>query len=780
MKEPLPIDEYLPAILAGVRTHRAVVVTAAPGAGKTTRVPPSLTVDGRALLLQPRRVAARSIARRIASEQDWTIGREVGWHVRFDRRDSQETQLLVATEGILTARLQQDPLLSEFRTVVLDEFHERSIHADLGLALARQAWLARDDLRIVVMSATIDAGKVAAFLGDCPVVDVPGRLHPVEVSYRPGDSVDQVAADVLTTSPGAILCFLPGAAEIRRTAAALENGLSDRARVLPLYGGLDADAQDAALVPSAEPRIILATNIAETTLTVPDVGVVIDAGWQKVARYDAERGIDSLEIERISRDAADQRAGRAGRVRAGHAIRLWDARDRLRPHREPDIERVDIASVAMDVLAWGGDPLTLDWFEAPPPDALARAMDLLTSLGLVRGQRLTSFGDNARRLPLHPRLASFLLEARGARSAATACAILSERHFMPPARDATLCDLLAAVDRERDLPPHIRRVARDLEAAAKTVLGTEARRDIDDVTFRRSVFAGYRDRIGRRRAVGSDRFLLASGAGARLGRESGVVSADLIVAVDVASGGSRPGAAPAEAVIRIATAIEREWIVETSRTVEHVFDAAAGRVRATEVARAGAIVVGERDVEPEPAIARRLLLDAILARGPSEADEQLLNRLQMAGVARTFDSLAAAATTNAIRLADLVLSEQLPIADRRLLERLAPAELALPSGRRTRLKYHADGRVVASVKLQELFGLAESPRLGRSQVPVTFELLSPAGRPVQVTSDLKSFWANGYPEVRKELRARYPKHPWPDDPWTATPTHRTARRTTGD
>ena len=777
MPVTLPVDEHLPAIGDALRRHRAVVVTAAPGAGKTTRVPPALAADGRVILLQPRRVAARSIARRIGAERGWTPGREVGWHVRFDRRESAETRLLVATEGVLTARLQSDPLLSDFQTIVLDEFHERSIHADLGIALARQAWLARDDLRLVIMSATIDAAKVAEYLGGCPVIDVPGRLYPVDVSYRLGESLDAVVVDEVRRGEGGVLCFLPGAAEIRRAAEALAARLDPRVRVLPLHGGPDADAQDAALAVSGDPRVILATNIAETTITVPDIAAVVDAGWQKVARYDADRGIDSLETERIALDAADQRAGRAGRVRAGRAVRLWDARDRLRAHREPDIARVDLAAPALEVLAWGGDPRALEWFEAPPPEALERAMALLAALGVTRDGRLTALGRDVRQLPLHPRLGRLLLEARGAHSAALACAVLSERHFLPSARESTACDLLAAADLERNLPPHTRAIARDLEDSARRVLGDRYRRAIDDEEFRRSVLAAYPDRIARRRAPGGDRFLLASGHGARLGRESGVVSPEFVVAVDVVAGSAKPAAAPAaEAVIRLATGIDREWIIGAERTVRHAFDPAADRVRAFAEDRVGAVVVREHEVAPEDALALSLLTKALQERGPTAADEELLCRLAVAGEPRTFAALATSACAGADRLTAVDLATALSPAERRALQTLAPPDILLPSGRSAALRYHADGRVVAAAKLQELFGLADSPRVGRGRVPVTFELLSPAGRPVQVTTDLRSFWNTGYQEVRKELRARYPKHPWPEDPWSATPTHRTTRR----
>ncbi len=410
---PLPIDPYLDAIAAAVRRSRAAVVTAAPGAGKTTRVPPALLDAGPLILLQPRRVAARAIAARIAVERGWTIGREVGWQIRFERRFGPDTRLLVATEGVLTARLQQDPLLSGFQTIVLDEFHERSIHADLALALAKQAWRARADLRLVVMSATLDAAAVAAFLDDCPVIDVPGRLHPVEIAYAPGQSAADAAVDLLGETSGDVLCFLPGAAEIRRAMSDISGRPAARGlAVVPLYGALDAAEQDAALRPSSTRRIVVATNIAETSVTVPGVTAVVDTGLHKVARYDADRAIDSLELERITQDAADQRAGRAGREAPGRVRRLWDARDRLRPHREPEIHRVDLSAVALDVIAWGGDPYRLEWFERPRTGVLDAAMALLTRLGAIAGGRVTELGAQIRP-PAAPSAAG--ADARGRR-----------------------------------------------------------------------------------------------------------------------------------------------------------------------------------------------------------------------------------------------------------------------------------------------------------------------------------------------------------------------------
>jgi ATP-dependent helicase HrpB len=766
MLSPLPIDPFLPEILDAVRSRRAVVVTAAPGAGKTTRVPPVLAEDGPVLLLQPRRVAARAIARRIAVEREWTLGREVGWHVRFERRFSDDTRVLAATEGILTARLQDDPLAAAFRTIVIDEFHERSLFADVGLALARQAWLARDDLRLVVMSATLDANRVAAYLGGCPIVTAPGRSFPLDVSYRPGVSIAEAIADVVTRTRGALLSFLPGAPEIGRAASDLAGRLPSNVPVLPLHGGLDADAQDASLEPGAGTRVILATNLAETTLTVPDVVAVVDTGLHKVTRYDAERGIDSLETERISQDSADQRAGRAGRTAAGVVVRLWDARDRLRAHREAEIARVDLAATVLDVIAWGGDARTLDWFEAPPAHAIDAAHDLLARLGAIDAGRLTPLGARLQRLPIHPRLGRLMLEAGAGGMAARACAILSERHFAPARHGTTDCDLLAAAERG-DLPPHILRVAADLRRQA-----AEAAAPHTDERFRRAVLAAYPDRVARRREANGDRLLLASGAGARLGRDSGVTTHEFLVAVDVA-GDTRPGD---EALVRMATGIEKTWLRPNRREIRHRIDD-GGRVRAERITAYDAIELNVESVAPDPLEASRLIEAAVLAN-PGEAALRLIRRLTFARQSVDLPALVHRAAQDARSLDAVRLEQGLDASTRRALDRDAPVVLTLPSGRECRLDYRDTGHVVASAKLQELFGLAASPRLGPGRVPVTFELLSPAGRPVQVTSDLESFWRTGYPELKKEMRARYPRHPWPDDPWSARPTARPLPRNT--
>ena len=760
---PLPIDPLIDQIVDRVRRSRAAVVTAAPGAGKTTRVPPALLADGPVILLQPRRVAARAIAARIAAERGWTLGREVGWQVRFERRFSAETRLLVVTEGVLTARLQTDPLLSGFTTIILDEFHERSIHADLAIALARQAWRARDDLRIVVMSATIDAQPVSAFLDGCPIVDVAGRTHPIEISYHAGQSVADAAIDLLRATDGQVLCFLPGAAEIRRAVTDLQHKAGSGVDVVPLYGSLDADEQDLALRPSPRRRVIVATNIAETSLTVPGVTAVVDAGLQKVARYDAERGIDSLATERITRDAADQRAGRAGRLGPGVVRRLWDARDRLRPHREPDIHRIDLAGTALDVIAWGGDPRTFEWFEAPRPEALDAALTLLARLGLIAEARLTAMGEQVRSLPIHPRLARMLVEAGGARRIAQACALLSERHLLPPRTASTTSDLLSALDQWEQMPPHVKQVAKQVSDF------TRRTSDLSEPDFRRAILAGYPDRVAQRREPGSPNLLLASGTGATMAAESGVRDGEFIVALDV----SRHQQV---AKVRMASLVDREWLTPTSRAIEHRFDAASGKVRAAVVERYDAIVLAERPAAPDPEIAAGLFADAWLARGPREADARLLRRLRFAAQDVDLGAMVRTAAYGVKTLDEVRIERALTADAIRVLDRDAPESLTVPSGRQHALEYGDDGSVSASVKLQELFGLAETPRVGRQREAVVLALLAPNGRPVQVTRDLRSFWDRTYPEVRKELRGRYPKHPWPEDPWTAPPTARTKRR----
>lgn len=706
VQTPLPVDRHLDDILALVRSERRAVIVAPPGAGKTTRIPPLLTALGRTILLQPRRVAARALARRIALERGWTIGQEIGWQIRFERRFNDRTQLLVATEGILTARLQSDPLLSDFSVVILDEFHERSIHADLALALVKQAADTRDDLAVVVMSATMDAAPVARFIGG-RVIGIEARTHPIEIRYRPNVSMADAIREVAQSATGHVLCFLPGAREIERVRREVESPALPH--VFPLHGSLDVDAQERALAPSSDRKIILATNVAETSLTVEGVTDVIDAGQQKVLRYDAETAVDHLDTEMISRDSADQRAGRAGRTAPGRATRLWDERMILRPQREPEVRRVDLASAALDIFAWGGDPRSFEWFERPPESRIDSAIELLRRLGAIDGQKLTPMGETLRSIPLHPRLARVL--ADGGAAAVRVCALLSE-----DVRNIGSGDALALAD-----SPRLDFAARELARFAK-----------GNGDVRRALLAGYPDRVAMRREPGSLRLLLSSGTGAVLAKDSGMHEGEFLVALDV-SGGQ-------EALVRIASVVEREWLMPTHEDVVHTIRD-DGKVRATKRVWYDHLLLREINVAPDALEAHRLSEE--YAR--KNVDPQLVRRIAFAG-------------------------------DEHRLHQLAPERIELPSGRTAKLDYQEDGSVLASVKLQELFGLADTPRIGPKQTPVTFALLSPAGRPVQVTRDLRSFWNGAYQQVRKELRARYPRHPWPEDPWTAQATHRTKKR----
>ena len=789
--QPLPVDDYVEDVRQALTRCRAVVITAQPGTGKTTRIPPALLEDGPLILLQPRRLAARAVAARIADERGWTLGREVGWQIRFERRASADTRLLVVTEGILTARFQSDPFLSDFRTIVIDEFHERSIHAELAIALARQAWRAREDLRLVVMSATLDVARVCTFLDDCPAIDVPGRLHPLDITYAPGARASEVALRLALSGPGDVLCFQPGAAEIARTVTELEATAADQVRAWPLHGGLDGAAQDRALraEPDGKRRIIVATNIAETSLTVPGVRAVVDTGLQKVARYDAARAIDSLETERVTADAADQRAGRAGRLGPGQVVRLWDSRDRLRPHREPDLHRVDLAAAALDILAWGGQPAQFDWFESPRADRLQSALRLLDRLGATSLGQLTALGRQMQRLPLHPRLARMLIEGRADERVIRAGALLSERVFLPARSQATTSDLLSSIDRWESVPPHVQQVARDIRRLCVAQPFANHGSTVGEREFRRAVFAAYPDRVARRREPGSARVKLSTGSGAVLSRDSGVLDAEYLVAVDLRAAATGTGSfkssssrhptaqAPADdATVQIASAIDREWLSATRTETRTWFEPTSEQVRASIVDYYDELVLAERSVAPAAEAAVDALVSEWERRGFSGADQQLLARLAFAGHALDIKSLMRAAAYGQRAFAGLSLMTALDPSLRRQLDRDAPETLLVPSGRATRLHYDADGTVTASVKLQELFGLADTPRLGPHKQPLTLELLAPNGRPVQVTRDLRSFWDRTYPEVRRELRGRYPRHPWPEDPWTAPPTARARPR----
>ncbi|MEE8522896.1 MAG: ATP-dependent helicase HrpB [Thermoanaerobaculia bacterium] len=844
----LPIDDALPQIVDGLRQKNALVLRAPAGAGKTTRVPPALVKaglaeKGRIVMLEPRRLAARSAARRMADEQGWKLGEEVGYQIRFDRRHGPRTRILVVTEGILVQRLQHDPFLEDVALVVFDEFHERNLHSDLSLAMCRRVQReVRPDLRIAVMSATLEPQPIADYLGDAAVVESEGRQHPVDVRYLerpdPRSLPASVAAGVrraLAESPGDVLAFLPGVAEIRRTAKLLDD-LDDRrgVRVLSLYGDLPAERQDEILRPSAGGRrkVVLATNVAETSITIDGVTAVVDGGLAKVMRFDAAVGLDRLETVRVSRASADQRAGRAGRQGPGLCLRLWSRHDdlSLADYETPEIRRVDLAAPALQLLAWGESDLSaFGWFEPPEPAALERGMETLEDLGATSGGKLTELGRTMARLPVHPRIARLLIAGHGAgqlRRTAIAAALLSERDvaLRQPDRDGAAItapsDLLDRLDAVESLersgygetalgPVHrgrarqVLRVGRQLTRLAERHLGTSSASEKpaagdDDAKLLRALLPAYPDRLARRRAAGEPRAVMTGGRGVRLARHSVVRDADLFLCLELDRGRSGERS---EALVHQASAIEADWIPEERlRTVdEAVFVPDSERVVGQRRTTYRDLVIAEVDCDPGPEEAERALVAAavdnlgnalavddpevvsFLARVrslgdwmpelglPVFDDDELRNLLPtLAAGKRSFAELR--------RMALLpVLRGTLDHRQLAALERQAPSHLTVPSGSRVRLHYEPGGPPVLAVRIQEMFGLDKTPAVGAGRVPVLLHLLAPNHRPQQVTGDLASFWRNAYPEIRKELRARYPRHAWPEDPLRAEPERRPRR-----
>lgn len=796
--DTLPIDRVLPEVIEAAGAGGFVLV-APPGAGKTTRVPPALLphVQGQIVVLEPRRVAARAAARRMASEAGCPVGDRVGWQIRFDRRAGPDTRILVVTEGILLRRLQSDPFLEGVGAVLLDEFHERSLAADLCLALLAEVQReARDDLVIGVMSATLDPDPVAAYLGGVPIVRSEGRSFPIELTWlpRPQDqplerSVSDAVRRALSETDGSVLAFLPGVREIQRARGALADLPEEE---LPLYGALPPEAQDRALGSSARRRVVLATNVAETSVTVPGIRAVVDAGLVRRPRLDPSTGLDRLETVRISAASADQRAGRAGRTAPGRAYRLWSERIQraLEAFDPPELLRIDLSGALLQILSWGADPARFSWLQPPPDHALEAALGLLERLGALQGGQLTQRGQALATLPLHPRLGVLCLEGSRLgqpRAAAQAAALLSEDGLRRGDRQAhSGSDLLDALEQHGDRP-HIQRVARQLQractASAEAALSPEE-------ALGRAVLAGWPDRVAQRRAPGSDRARLVGGRGVRLGPSCAVRTAPLFVAIDVDDRGT-------EGIVRAASAIEEGWL--QTRTDELLaFDPQAAAVRARRVRRYGDLILGSAPIEAEPVEAARLLEAAARQRldealPDDEGFDQLRARLAFAhrldpqrwpdpdpdwlvqllpalcpGL-RSLAALRRAGWAAAVR-------DTLGWTRWSALQRLAPERIEVPSGSVLKIRYQPDGPPVLAARMQELFGWHTTPTVGDGRVPLLLHLLAPNHRPQQITDDLASFWARGWPEVRKELRARYPKHAWPEDPLTAVAERRPRRK----
>jgi len=815
---PLPIDPALPELAAALRANNAAVLVAPPGAGKTTRVPLVLArepwAEGRRILvLEPRRLAARAAAERMAKTLGEEVGDTVGLRVRFGSKVSRRTRIEVITEGVFTRLMLGDPMLGGVAAVLFDEFHERSLDADLGLALARDAQQGlREDLRLLVMSATLDGARVAKLLGDAPVVAAQGRAFPVETSYLGRDArpIEPQIADAIVRATraetGSVLAFLPGAAEIRRTAALLEGRIDPAIDVVALYGALASDEQDRAIAPPPPGRrkIVLATSIAETSLTIEGVRIVIDSGLSRVPRYEPDVGVTRLETVRVSRAAADQRRGRAGRTEPGICYRLWDEPQTaaLEAFSRPEILAADLSGFALDLAAWGASADQLAFLDPPPRPALAEATSLLGELGAIDADgRITEEGRKLIRLPLPPRLARMVVDAAAlgtARTAAEIAALIGERGL--GGDDADVRERLAAFRRDRS--PR----ARDARATAQrwvqnltTPTPNPSPQGGRELSVGALLALAYPERVAKNRGGAPGAFLLANGRGAHHDAASPLAREPLLAVAEL-TGSAAAGRILLAAPITLAE-IEARFAERIETREETAFDPASASLRLRRQRRFGALTLAE---QPMPATANeaaaRMMAEGVarlgLARLPwSKALRQWRDRvmflrraegdewpdLSEAGLAADLDWLASvfAGKTSLAELSGdefaAALNARLPYSLQRRLDAEAPTHFAAPTGSRVPIDYEAEGGPKIAIRVQELFGLNRHPAIAGGRIPLAIELLSPAQRPVQITRDLPGFWRGSYAAVRAEMRGRYPKHPWPDDPLAAHPTRRAKR-----
>ena len=833
----LPINEALPALAEALTHRRSVLLEAPPGAGKSTIVPLFLRASPwlggqKILMLEPRRIAARAVAGRMAQLLGEAVGHSVGFRTRLETRVGRETHIEVVTEGILTRMLQEDSALAGIGCVIFDEFHERSLNADLGLALCIESQQnLREDLRLVVMSATLDLQPIAKLLGDAPIVAARGRSFEVTTQYvarRPELHLELQTAQVIRTAlrerDGDILCFLPGAGEIRRVQRALEDsGLDRHVRVLPLYGELEPQAQDAALsaAPAGQRKIVLATSIAETSLTIEGVRVVVDTGLRRYAEFDPATGMSHLITTKVSQAAADQRRGRAGRLSAGHCYRLWSegTQASLAPQTAPEILHADLAPLALELSCWGAvDAAALSWLDAPPAAPLAQARDLLRQLEAIdSAARVTLHGRMLAKLGTHPRLAHMLVKARDFGAPRLACdlaAILSERDILRAsvgARDVDLRLRVAVLRGDvRDLPPGITVDSRAKTQAARSSGHwqrdfTRGRPDTADAHESTGILLAwaYPDRIGRARGDGG-RYLLANGRGARFGEPQALSKAEFIVAAEL-DGAEREARIFLAAPISLAD-LEQHFAAQILDHAEILWDDREQAIRARRERRLGALVLGSMEIRnPDPQALQNAALTGLRQLGIAglpwttelrqwQARVMLMQQYAVASP-EPWPDLSDAALASSLeewappwiagftrrehftRL-DLgnALRSRLTYAQGVIVEREAPTHFTVPSGSHIPIDY-LDGEIpTLSVRLQEMFGLNQTPSVAAGRLPLLLKLLSPARRPVQITRDLVSFWNRGYHEVKKDLKGRYPKHYWPEDPYTAEPTRRARPR----
>jgi ATP-dependent helicase HrpB len=838
----LPIDDALPALTAALRAQAAAVLVAPPGAGKTTRVPLVLAdqpwASGRKILvLEPRRIAARAAAARMAATLGEQVGDTVGYRVRFGSKVSRRTRIEVITEGVFTRLVIDDPTLDGVAAVLFDEFHERSLDADLGLALARDAQRGlREDLRLLVMSATIDGARIAKHLGDAPVIASEGRAFAVETRYVGRDATAPIDAQVvdavvraLRAEPGSVLVFLPGTGEIRRTETRLKERAGDPAvDIVPLYGALDPAAQDRAIAPARPGRrkVVLATSIAETSLTIEGVRIVVDSGLARVPVYEPDVGLTRLETVRVSRAAADQRRGRAGRTEPGVCYRLWDEGETraLEPFLRPEILTADLSSLVLDLAQWGvADPEQLTFLDPPPRPALAEAKALLHELGAIDADgRITAEGKSLNRLPLPPRLARMVIDAGRegeGRMAAEIAALVTERGL--GGDDVDLTHRLDGLRRDRSRRgEEARAMARRWAQLAAT----------DGAPSGAAPSAGailalaYPDRIAKNRGGGSGAFLLANGRGAHVDPASALAREPYLAVAEII-GSAAQGRIVLAAPIALAE-IEARFADRIEAKEEITFDPPSASLRGRRLRRLGALALAEQPVAvaaDEPA-ARTLaagIARSGLDRLPwSKALSQWRDRVQFlrrstdlgstrdrqitdpksakadlggedwpdlsdAGLAARVDDWLTPTLVGKTALAQLGTDELgdalfalLPYNLRRRLDAEAPTHFEAPSGSRVPIDYEAEEGPKLAIRVQELFGLARHPTIAGGRVPLVIELLSPAHRPVQVTRDLPDFWRGSYAAVRSEMRGRYPRHPWPEDPVAAPATRRAKPRGT--
>ncbi len=831
-----PVDEVIPSLKEALANNAQAVLHAPPGAGKTTRVPLALLdvitpEQGRIVMLEPRRIAAVSAARWMARMLGEEVGQTVGYTIRFDRQVSQSTRIEVVTEGVLTRRIQSDPALDGVGMVIFDEFHERSLHADLALALCLDIRKAlREDLRLLVMSATLDCGPIASLLGDATVLAAGGRAFPVEERYLAGNRekyLPEKVADAVKTAvkdtTGDILVFLPGSGEIRACAGKIgllgdwAGGIS----IHPLYGDLPFEEQERAILPSNKRKIVLATNIAETSLTIEGVGVVIDSGLTRRLQYDPSTGMNRLMTVSVSQASAVQREGRAGRLGPGICYRLYSrhAYRAMVPFAPPEILISDLAALVLELAVWGvKDPSALSWLDPPPSAAWESARRLLMGIGALDAEySVTPAGKAMASLPLHPRLARLILRACDLgcpRLGADLASLLSERDILrrngPGRFQGSQPDITERIEmlyqsrKGKEIVGGDSWALRTVEKTSGQLLRVARGRSIgvgretaDVDIIARILISGFPDRLAKRREEGAGRFLLAQGRGVRLSPESTLSGSRFIIALALDAGEK------AEGIVHMAAGIAEEIIrddcgkqIETIRRVE--WDKNHGKIAATIEERIGSVLLTARTFNPSDEECIPLLCEAVrsdcgmlhfsIEARQFQARVSLMRRVfpeeewpdlsdeRLTAAPREWlpPWLTGIRNAQGLSAIDLtaVLRSQLSWERLRILDERAPVSIPVPSGSRVVLDYTGETPVLA-VKLQEMFGLADTPELAGGRVKVLLHLLSPARRPVQITRDLKGFWNSGYKEVKKELKGRYPKHPWPDDPWNAVPTRKT-------